>query len=139
MRSTLTEGQQAAVIEAIHAGIPPADRAAMSPSIPDVAEQRWAAVPQAAYWAAYDTGLAIIRTDHDPVAAPDRYTFRLRTLDDRPGALVVTRGAAEIASTVQIGRFSDDGRLAADLRRAFLNYLDDFAAKPALTPHRRMH
>ncbi len=122
------------------------DRTPVNPPGPAPGGLRWSDVQQAAEWAVAEPGveMAIVQTlRHDEtgmvinekVRFGERliwgYTFRLKTVEDRPAQLVVRRrdDRSVYEATVTVGRFGDDHQRAEKLRAAFDDMMRAFGRK----------
>ncbi len=88
---------------------------------------RWSDVELAAYYACLDVEVAAVRS----VNAGRTWKFELRTVNERPGRLLVRRvdGPSVYAAEATIGRFKDDDALAERLLAAFDKRMRDLGAK----------
>ena len=105
------------------------DRTPVNPPRPAPGGLRWSDVQQAAAWAVAEPGveMAIVQTlRHDW-----GYTFRLKTVEDRPAQLIVRRrdDRSVYEATVTVGRFGDDHQRAEKLRAAFDRMMRAFGRK----------
>ncbi len=105
------------------------DRTPVNPPRPATGGLRWSDVQQAAAWAVAEDGveMAIVQTlRHDW-----GYTFRLKTIEDRPAQLIVRRrdDRSVYEATVTVGRFGDDHQRAEKLRAAFDHMMRAFGRK----------
>ncbi|MEE8154244.1 MAG: hypothetical protein V3T53_04715 [Phycisphaerales bacterium] len=122
------------------------DRSPVNPPGPAPGGLRWSDVQQAAEWAVAESGveMAIVQTlRHDErgtvinekVRFGERlvwcYTFRLKTVEDRPAQLIVRRrdDPSVYEATVTVGRFGDDHQRAEKLRAAFDSMMRAFGRK----------
>lgn len=103
-----------------------------SPPGPAAAGWRWSDVPGAVNAACNDVEMAIFATE----VGDDRSSFVLRTADDRPALLVVSRTGSPpgYATEVSIGRFGDDELRGSQLVAAFIEHLERLGAKPGFGP-----
>ena len=124
------------------------DRTPVNPPGPAPGGLRWSDVQQAAVWAVAEPGveMAIVQTlRHDEtgmvitekVLFGERliwcYTFRLKTIEDRPAQLIVRRrdDPSVYETTATVGRFGDDHQRAEKLRAAFDSMMRAFGRKRA--------
>ncbi len=122
------------------------DRTAVNPPGPAPGGLRWSDVQPAAAWAVAEPGveMAIVQTlRHDEtgmvinekVRVAERliwgYTFRLKTVEDRPAKLIVRRrdDRSVYEATITVGRFGDDHQRAEKLRAAFDRMMHAFGRK----------
>ena len=88
---------------------------------------RWSDVPRAASAACAEIEAAVFHiTRRD-----DEYVFEIRTIDDRPGRMIVIRTSDERVYELQvrIGLFEGDAALEDDLREAFEKKMKVFGRK----------
>ncbi len=121
-------------------------RTPVNPPRPAPGGLRWSDVQQAAAWAAAEPGveMAIVQTlRHDETGTVINekarfgerliwgYTFRLKTVEDRPAQLIVRRrdDPSVYEATVTVGRFGDDHQRAEKLRAAFDSMMRAFGRK----------
>ncbi|MEE9131143.1 MAG: hypothetical protein V3T84_14075 [Phycisphaerales bacterium] len=121
-------------------------RTAVNPPRPAPGGLRWSDVQLAAEWAVAEPGveMAIVQTlRHDERATVINekvlfgerliwcYTFRLKTVEDRPAQLIVRRrdDPSVYETTVTVGRFGDDHQRAEKLRVAFDSMMRAFGRK----------
>ncbi len=107
---------------------------------------RWSDVPRAAGWAIAEAGveMAIVQTlRHDEMGKLIEknvlvgegsiwvYTFRLKTVEDRPAELIVRRRHDQRVydATATVGRFADDHQRAEALLAAFDKMMSAFGRK----------
>jgi hypothetical protein len=84
---------------------------------------RWSDVPLAAEAAALEAEMAIFRV----IELPGSYEFVLRTIDDRPARLNVTKrdDPRVYDAEAEVGRFGNDN----ETRDALLRHFDEFMAR----------
>ena len=97
---------------------------------------RWSDVPEAAYYAAIESEMVILRTEpgeYEAIEQVDEFVFTLRTIDDQPATLTVTRRPEpEVVGVHAVcGVFGDRDDRARDLQRAFDRKLRAFGRKRA--------
>lgn len=99
------------------------------PPAPAELGMRWRDVPIALYYACNEVEMAIIQT----IKEKDRYIFKLKTLDDRPGEIIISRlnDARVYEARVSIGRFNDDQAKVDQLLEEFDRQLKLFGNKRA--------
>ena len=132
IRWTIDRRDHGQILKAMRSVAPdhrPAERPAPAPH-----GVRWGDVPAAAFYAAQEAEMAIIRTEPEVDAANDevrRFTFTLRTIDDRPATLVVERKPEPdiFVATATCGRFGDQEAWAARLVEAFEKKMIAFGRK----------
>ena len=122
--STADQAEILAAFQSIARG-----RTPVNPPRPAPGGLRWSDVQQAAAWAVAEDGveMAIVQTlRHDW-----GYTFRLKTIEDRPAQLVVRRrdDRSVYETTATVGRFGDDHQRAEKLRAAFDHFMHAFGRK----------
>jgi len=102
----------------------------VSPPGPALLGVRWRDVPLAMFYAAAEVEMAIART----VVQADSYAFSLRTVDDRPGRIVVRRTGDDTVyeARASIGRFDDDIAASEALAAAFDRQMRAFGRKRQL-------
>ena len=122
------------------------DRTAVNPPRPAPGGLRWSDVQQAAAWAVAEPGveMAIVQTlrhDETGMVINEKvrfgetlvwcYTFRLKTIEDRPAQLIVRRrdDRSVYETTATVGRFGDDHQRAEKLRKAFDSMMRAFGRK----------
>ena len=123
----LSPADQAEILAAFRSIVQ--DRTPVNPPGPAPGGLRWSDVQLAAEWAVAEDGveMAIVQTlRHDW-----GYTFRLKTIEDRPALLVVRRrdDRSVYETTVTVGRFGDDHQRAEKLRAAFDHMMHAFGRK----------
>jgi len=101
------------------------------PPTPAAEAMRWADVPRAAPVACAEIEAAVFHT----VERDSQYVFRLRTIDDRPGTMIVTRTDDErvYELNITIGYFPGNEELEQQLRDAFRKKMKTFGEKPRFT------
>jgi hypothetical protein len=130
---TLDAEEQAAVLAAMQSvtvGQRPVDPPARAP-----AGKRWSDVPLAVEYACDEAEMAVLEMIEEDDGR--RLRFRLRTVEDWPGELVVRRAEPEAIYTAEawVGRFPDQpARLERRdrLLAALEHYMEAFGAKRAL-------
>ena len=121
-------------------------RTPVNPPRPAPGGLRWSDVQLAAAWAVAEpgVGMAIVQTlrhDKNGMVINETvrfgarliwgYTFRLKTVEDRPAQLIVRRrdDPSVYEATVTVGRFGDDHQRAEKLRAAFDHMMLAFGRK----------
>ncbi|TVQ52498.1 MAG: hypothetical protein EA377_10055 [Phycisphaerales bacterium] len=97
---------------------------------------RWSDVPDAAHFAAIESEMVILKTEpgrYEAIDQVDEFVFTLRTIDDQPATLIVTRRPEpEIVEVHAVcGLFGDRDDRARELERAFDRKLRAFGRKRA--------
>lgn len=92
---------------------------------------RWSDVPLALDYACAEVEMAIVQT----IVEPQRYVFRLKTIDDRPGEITLQRVDDDRVYTAQasVGRLGDDEKLSLRLLSELDRQMQLFGAKRKLT------
>lgn len=91
---------------------------------------RWSDVPLALGYACAEVEMAIVRT----ISEPQRYIFKLKTIDDRPGEITIRRVDDDrvYIAEATVGRLGDDEDLARRLLSELDRQLHRFGAKRKL-------
>lgn len=122
------------------------DRTPVNPPGPAPGGLRWSDVQLAVEWAVAEPGveMAIVQTLHhdetgmvinERVRGAERliwrYTFRLKTVEDRPAQLIVRRrdDPSVYEATATVGRFGDDHQRAEKLLAALDSMMQAFGRK----------
>lgn len=113
------------VLNSVAGDHPPVDSPFMA-----VGPVRWSDVATSTYYACNDVEMAVTRTIEDESS----FTFHLKTVDDRPGRLLISRVEDDRMYTAEavVGRFEDDDELARRLIAAFDRHMRLFGAKRSL-------
>lgn len=101
-----------------------------APAAPGASGVRWSDVQLAAYYAAMDVEMAIMRTQR----SPGQLHFTLRSASERTGELIVRQVDDERVYLAQatVGMFRDDHETAQRLLDAFDRRMRNFGRKRAL-------
>ena len=123
----LTQADQAEILAALRSIT--RDRSLVDRPRPAPGGLRWSDVPQAVAGAVGEVGveMAIVQMLSDD----ERYTFHLKTVEDRPAELIVRRRLDQRVydATATVGRFADDHQRAEALLRAFDRLMRAFGRK----------
>lgn len=134
-RLVLTQADRAEILAALRSITQ--DRSLVNRPRPAPGGLRWSDVPQAVEWAVGEIGveMAIVQTLSDD----ERYTFHLKTVEDRPAELMVRRrdDARVYDATATVGRFADDHQRAEALLAAFDRMMRAFGRKRGFNDQER--
>ena len=123
---SLTPAEQREVVQAIASSEPPGVQ--VQPLATAGPEGRWREVGVVAREAAKACEMAVV----SETRAADRMTFRIRSLRDEQGTLVVTGDTAHGVTAVQaeVGAFNENRAAADALQQAFWRKLHEYARIP---------
>lgn len=124
----LSEEQQRGIVSAIDASQTEAQRAAARPLEPAGAAGRWSDVDTVVRKAVSDCEIGVVRVDR----VEGGVQYRLRTIQDDPGTLVVMGDAEHGVVSVQasIGDFGQRKEWSERLERAFRRRLREWSRVP---------
>lgn len=134
MRPVLNDRDRADIRAAFAALV--AEHEPVSPPRPAEHGVRWSDVQLAAYYAAMDVEMAIMRTHRSTIDGQDQLRFDLRSANEVRSELTVLRVDDERVyhASATVGLFEDDHEAAARLLAAFDRRMRGFGRKRSFEP-----
>lgn len=130
-KDVLTRTDQQRILEAmgmVGEGVPPPDGSMQL--VPATHGVRWSDVYLSVYNAALEDGVDLGMLSYDE--QPWGWTFRFKTLDNKPAEMVVRRADPPIVyrATASVGRWGEDEARATRLLEAFDSWMKKYGKKP---------